>query len=73
MSSWDMPGKGHAKRLYEITTAGEACLARWVETLDGYRKAITTLLNTARAAVSNQSTRKVRCPVKRIKRSVAPR
>jgi len=73
VSSWDMPGKGHAKRLYEITTAGEACLARWAETLDGYRKAITTLLTIARAAVSNKSTKKARGPLKRVKRSVAPR
>jgi DNA-binding PadR family transcriptional regulator len=73
VSSWDTPGKGHAKRSYEITTAGKACLARWVDTLDGYRKAITTLLTIARAAVSKKPTKKVRSPVKRAKRSIVPR
>ena len=73
ISSWDTPGKGHAKRLYEITTAGETCLVHWVETLDGYRKAITTLLRTAKAAVSNKPTKKVRSPLKRAARSAVPR
>jgi PadR family transcriptional regulator, regulatory protein PadR len=73
VSSWDMPGKGHAKRLYEVTTAGEACLARWVETLDGYRKTISTLLKAARAAVSNQPAKKARQPARRAKRAVAAR
>ena len=58
IASWDTPSKGHAKRLYEITTAGEACLGRWVETLDGYRKAITSLLNVARAAASKKPKRR---------------
>ena len=73
ISSWDTPDKGHAKRLYRIATAGEACLARWVETLDGYHKTISTLLKAARAAVSNKPMKKVRRPLKRAKRSVVPR
>jgi PadR family transcriptional regulator, regulatory protein PadR len=73
ISSWDTPGQGHAKRLYEITTVGNACLARWVDTLDGYRRTIAMLLKAARAAVSNTPTKKSRCPLKRSKRSVAPR
>ena len=72
ISSWDTPDKGHAKRLYEITTAGEACLARWVKTLDGYVKTVTTLLKVARAATTRKPTKKVRGP-KRAKRSVVPR
>lgn len=54
VSSWDTPGHGHAKRLYEITAAGEACLAQWVGTLEQHRKAVTALLETARAAVSHK-------------------
>ena len=73
VSSWDTPDKGHAKRLYEITTAGKACLARWVETLEDYQRTISTLLKTTRAAVSNKRTKKLRSPWKRATRSVVPR
>ena len=54
VSSWDAPGHGHAKRLYQITPSGESCLARWVETLKQYLATITALLETARAAVSRK-------------------
>jgi PadR family transcriptional regulator, regulatory protein PadR len=73
ISSWDTPGIGHAKRQYEITTAGEACLARWVETLDGYHKTITALLKTARAAASNKPTKKARSQSKRARCPVVSR
>jgi len=58
ISIWDAPGKGHAKRLYEITTSGEACLTRWIETLDRYLTTINALLTSARTAVSRMSREK---------------
>lgn len=54
VSSWDTPGRGHAKRLYEITDEGEACLTQWVGTLEQYLRTITALLKTTRAAVSRK-------------------
>ena len=51
-SSWDVSGTGPARRLYELTKAGEQCLATWVETLGAYRKAIGGLLRAARRACS---------------------
>jgi len=65
VSSWETPGKGHAKRLYEITAAGEACLARWIETLDGYLATITALLDVARTAVPAKTKNPVRRSAKR--------
>ena len=59
--------------MYEITIAGEACLARWVETLDGYLRTISTLLKAARAAVAKKPTKKVRRPMNRGKHTVALR
>ena len=64
VSSWETPGQGHAKRLYEITSAGERCLAQWAETLETYLAAINGLLEVARAAVPT----KARKPVRRTKR-----
>ena len=61
VSTWDAPGKGHAKRLYEITASGEACLAQWVETLDSYLTTINGLLTTARTAISRASRGKPCC------------
>jgi DNA-binding PadR family transcriptional regulator len=52
VSSWDTPASGHAKRLFEITADGRACLAHWVETLEQYRATIAALLKTARAAAA---------------------
>jgi PadR family transcriptional regulator, regulatory protein PadR len=58
VSSWDTPGRGHAKRLYEITPAGKACLAQWVGTLERHLTTITALLDTTRAAVSGKSSKR---------------
>ena len=71
VSSWDAPGKGHAKRLYKITASGEACLARWIETLDGYLTTINALLATARAAVSRMSRERTCSMPKRGRRPAA--
>jgi PadR family transcriptional regulator, regulatory protein PadR len=50
LSSWDLSEIGPAKRMYQITPAGQRCLCRWVETLEHHRDAITALLSTAREA-----------------------
>jgi len=60
VSSWDTPGQGHAKRLYQITPSGEGCLAQWIETLEGYLTTITALLDAARAAKTGK-VRKTGC------------
>jgi DNA-binding PadR family transcriptional regulator len=72
VSSWETPGQGHAKRLYEITAAGEACLARWIETLDGYLETITALLDAARTAVPSKVKKPVRRSAKQAKRPCCP-
>ncbi len=50
--TWDLSETGPAKRLYTITDAGRACLARWSDTLAEYRDAIGLLLDFTRAAQS---------------------
>ena len=47
-SAWDTSESGPARRLYHLTTAGRACLLRWVETLAGYHDALGELLAMAR-------------------------
>jgi PadR family transcriptional regulator PadR len=39
-SVWDVPGKGPAKRLFEMTPAGLDCLALWASTLGDYHRRI---------------------------------
>jgi DNA-binding PadR family transcriptional regulator len=56
-SSWETGAKGHAKRLFEITTDGRACLARWTTTLEAYLEAITALLSKAKAAMARKPKR----------------
>jgi PadR family transcriptional regulator, regulatory protein PadR len=58
VSTWEAGDKGHAKRLYEITADGRACLARWTSTLETYLEAITTLLNEAKAALARKPKRR---------------
>jgi PadR family transcriptional regulator, regulatory protein PadR len=70
VSTWDTPGKGHVKRLYDITPAGKACLARWVKTLDGYQKTIATLLKVAKAAVVHKPPKKGRTSREYVQRTV---
>jgi DNA-binding PadR family transcriptional regulator len=54
VSSWDTPEKGHARRLFQITAEGEACLVKWSETLAAYHATITMLLKEVRAAASRK-------------------
>jgi len=46
VSSWDLADHGPAKRCFELTRAGRACLARWTETLEDYAASINDLLLT---------------------------
>ena len=57
-SSWETGGQGHAKRLYEITAAGRACLGRWTTTLEVYLETITALLKEAKAAMARMPKRR---------------
>lgn len=56
-SSWEAGAKGHARRLYEITSAGRSCLAHWTTTLEAYREMVTALLGAARAATGRDAKR----------------
>jgi poly-beta-hydroxybutyrate-responsive repressor len=49
-SSWDTSQSGPAKRIYQITKAGECCLRTWIKTLEEYREGINFLLRAARNA-----------------------
>jgi PadR family transcriptional regulator, regulatory protein PadR len=51
VSAWDLSESGPARKTYRIAPPGEKCLRRWVRTLEDYRKGLTALLKTARAAV----------------------
>jgi len=50
VSAWDISDAGPAKRSYTLTDAGEACLGRWIETLEKHREVIARLLAEARRA-----------------------
>ncbi|MBE3100322.1 MAG: PadR family transcriptional regulator [Planctomycetes bacterium] len=52
VSAWDLSDSGPAKRSYRLTPGGRRCLARWVRTLDAYRRAIDGLLRAARQAAA---------------------
>ncbi len=58
VSAWEIGGKGRAKRLYEITTDGRACLIRWTSTLQAYLASIQKLLKEAQAAVARRPKRR---------------
>ena len=50
VSAWDASGTGPARRPYELTDEGRACLGKWAETLVRYRATIDALLGAARKA-----------------------
>lgn len=58
VSSWDLPESGPPKRIYRITTAGMACLDRWVTTLRDYVNSLEALIVNAEKILgtSNQGT-----------------
>ena len=41
---------GPSKRVYELTDSGRGCLDKWIETLDGYHRAIAELVAMMRKA-----------------------
>ena len=47
-SAWDLAESGPAKRRFELTASGRACLGRWVRTLERYEQAIDELLASIR-------------------------
>ena len=51
-STWEAGTRGHAKRLFAITSQGRACLARWTTTLETYLAAVSNLLREAKAATA---------------------
>ena len=55
VSCWDVSDGGPAKKTYQITESGEACLRKWIETLEGYRKGITDLLRLARRSTQHHA------------------
>ena len=56
-STWEAGAKGNAKRLFEITADGRACLARWTTTLESHLEAITALLKAAKVATARKPKR----------------
>ena len=50
-SDWDISQEGRPKRLFTITDDGRQCLENWNHTLQGYHKAIGSLLKTTRKAL----------------------
>jgi poly-beta-hydroxybutyrate-responsive repressor len=60
-SSWDISECGPAKRSYQITSAGDQCLCRWIRTLESYRRGISGLLGAARKAAHHQTKKEVCC------------
>lgn len=52
-AAWDLSQRGPAKRSYRITAAGRRCLARWIETLEDYRRGVGQLLRAARKAAAD--------------------
>jgi len=53
-SAWNVPGRGPAKKSYQITAAGRECLVRWIGTLEKHCELIKRLLADARR-VSGQA------------------
>ena len=52
VSAWDVSDSGPAKRSYQLTDHGRECFRRWIDTLDGHRRAIGKLLHAARRAAA---------------------
>jgi len=55
VSSWDLSERGPARKCYRLTPEGRKCLARWVETLEDYHRAIGKLLTAARRATTKNT------------------
>ncbi len=55
VSAWDLSASGPAKKSYQLTGQGKACLHRWIETLEGYRLSLGKLLAAARRAAARMA------------------
>ncbi len=44
MSGWEHPKTGPGRRNYTLTPRGRACLKRWKQTLDRYKRTVDLLL-----------------------------
>mgnify|MGYP001298806884 CR=1 FL=1 len=44
VSDWEHPDRGVPRRNYRLTPRGRACLERWKQTLEEYRRTLDTLL-----------------------------
>lgn len=44
VSRWDTEHAGPARKIFNLTSDGRACLVQWGETLRGYRKSLDELL-----------------------------
>jgi DNA-binding PadR family transcriptional regulator len=51
-SAWGLSNSGPAKRSYQLTDQGRECFRRWIDTLDGHRRAIGKLLGAVRRAAA---------------------
>lgn len=52
VSSWDFADSGPARRRFELTKDGRACLKRWMQTLEEYAVAIRDLLEAIKSPTS---------------------
>ena len=60
-SAWDLSGTGPAKRLFDLTGEGNACLGRWAATLEEYRGHIGQLIQSLRRAMGTVSRQPCAC------------
>jgi DNA-binding PadR family transcriptional regulator len=51
---WDTAEAGPAKRCYALTSQGRSCMAKWLKTLKGYRRAIDDLTAVLESRVSKR-------------------
>jgi len=54
-SEWDLSEAGPAKRLFDLSSEGKACLSRWAATLEEYRFHIGQLIQSLRRAMGSAS------------------
>jgi PadR family transcriptional regulator, regulatory protein PadR len=52
-SDWEHPDKGLPRRNYRMTPKGGACLDKWTQTLEGYRRTLDALLAFTRGDLGN--------------------
>jgi len=50
--AWCESDQGPSRRLYELTSSGQKCLIKWIDTLDGYRKDIGRLITIMRKSAA---------------------